>query len=282
MSKNTAIMEDRSGSAATMTVDKEILHVTIDTHVRMRLMVASAATLVLGLALLYASYSYGLNGIRSLILTIAGISIVLLAIMFFYLSPARFLRSDVADAMCMTTTQFMHRAIVPLSAGGKYIYVPRCLSGDRNTLLLVSEGGSREAALIKAGIHVPGKGFGDQDVFVVPPGYGLMEHAERLGATFTEEGLEDEIRDVLVSGFELAGKVNVEKSHDRVYVEIRNVSGAVLCATLRAKEPDICTGTGCPLCSFVGCMVAEGTGRKAVLNTANARRNTIRLSFRLV
>jgi hypothetical protein len=226
------------------------------------------------------SYDNSLTDTRSIFFTIAGISVVILAIIFYYLSPSRFLRNDVSDAMCVTNTEFMHRTLMPLTVR-RPAYVPQCISGDKRTLLLVSEGESR-ATLNGGGIHVQGPGFGEKDIFVVPPGYGLMEHAKRLGATFTQEGLGDEMRDVLVNGFELAGKVRAEKSQDHVSVELRNVAVATLCAKLRKSDPGICAGTGCPLCSFVGCMVAEGTGRKAVLEEANARGKKIRLSFRLI
>lgn len=280
MSKSKPVLKGRQDNVATKTDDTAMPIVIRDTHVRRRLMIASAAMLVLGLTLFYVSYANGLGHTESLFLTIAGITVVILSILFYYFSPSRFLRNDVCDAMCLTNTEFVYRTLMPLTVN-RPVYVPPGISGDRRTLLLVSEGGSRDTALNDAGIHVHGPGFGEQDIFVVPPGYGLMEHAKRLGATFTPEGLEDEMRDVLVNGFELAGKVRVDKSQDRVSVELRNVAGAALCAKLRKSNPGICTGTGCPLCSFVGCMVAEGTGRKAVLDEANARGKKIGLSFRL-
>jgi hypothetical protein len=280
MSKSKHALKSRPGSILSGAGDAAMPIVVKDTSVRRRLLVASAAMLVLGLALFGASYASGLGRTESLFLTIAGIAVVFLAILFFYFSPSQFLRSDVCDALCLTNTEFMYRTLMPLAVS-KPLYVPPGLSGDRRTLLRVSEAGSRDSALENMGVQVQGPGFGEKDIFVVPPGYGLMEHAKRLGATFTVEGLEDEMRDVLVNGFELADKVTVEKSQDRISVELRNVAVATLCATLRKRNPGICDRTGCPLCSFVGCMVAEGSGRKAVLDDANVRGKTIRLSFRL-
>lgn len=280
MSENKPLLEGRPRGVTTETDENATTVLIQDKHVRRRLLIASLAMLLLGLALFGASYSSSLGHTESLFLTIAGIAVVLLAILFFYFSPAKFLRSDVCDALCLTNTEFMYRTLLPLAVS-RPAYVPPGISGDRRTLLLVSEGGSRDKMLNLAGVHVQGPGFGDKDIFVVPPGYGLMEHAKRLGATFTPEGLEDEVRDVLVNGFELAGKVRLEKSGDRVSVELRNVAVATMCATLRKRDPGICRGTGCPLCSFVGCMVAEGTGRKTVLDEGNVRGKTIRLEFRL-
>jgi hypothetical protein len=281
MSASKPVLEEPHGSAVTKTDDTTMPIVIRDTHIRRRLIIASAAMLALGLALFYVSYDNSLTDTRSIFFTIAGISVVILAIVFYYLSPARFLRNDVCDAMCVTNTEFMYRTLMPLAVY-RPVYVPPGISGDGRTLLLVSEGGSRNTALNDGGIHVQGPGFGEKDIFVVPPGYGLMEHAKRLGATFTQEGLEDEMRDVLVNGFELAGRVRMVKSQDRVSVELRNVAVATLCAKLRKSDPDICAGTGCPLCSFVGCMITEGTGRKAVLEKANTRGKKIWLSFRLI
>ncbi len=280
MTESEPVLKSQSRDITTETDEKTTTVVVRDNRVRQRLWIASAAMLLLGLGLFAASYSNGLGHTESIFLTIAGIAVVILAILFFYFSPAKFLRSDVCDALCLTNTEFMYRTLLPLAVS-RPAYVPAVISGDKRTLLLVSEGGSRDMMLNAAGVHVHGPGFGEKDIFVVPPGYGLMEHAKRLGATFTPEGLEDEMRDVLVNGFELAGKVTLENSGDRVSVELRRVAVATMCATLRKRDPGICRGTGCPLCSFVGCMVAEGTGRKAVLDEGNVRGKTIRLEFRL-
>ncbi len=183
--------------------------------------------------------------------------------------------------MCLTNTEFMYRTLLPLAIS-KPAYVPPGISGDRRTLLLVSEGGSREMTLNHTGVHVHGPGFGEKDIFVVPPGYGLMEHAKRLGATFTTEGLEDEMRDVLVNGFELAGKVRVEKSRDRVSVELRNVAGAAMCATLRKRNPGICSEHRLPVCAALwDAWWRKGpAGRRCSTRGTSAER-TIGLAFRL-
>lgn len=280
MSESLPVLEGRPPGVTTETDETDMPVVIKDTRVRGRLLIASAAMLLLGLALFGASYASGLSHTWSIFLAIAGIAVVLMAILFFYFSPSKFLRDDVCDASCLTNTEFMYRTLLPLAVS-RPVYVPAVISGDRRTLLLVSGGSDRETVPDAAGMYVHDRGFGEKGIYVVPPGYGLMEHARRLGATFTAEGLEDEMRDVLVNGFELAGKVAVEKSQDHISVELRNVAGATLCATLRKRAPGICTSTGCPLCSFAGCMVAEGTGRKTVLDEANARGKTIRLSFRL-
>lgn len=278
MSGNISVLKTPPASVSAGESDVIVIK---DGKVRRRLMAASAALLVFGFALLWKSFDVGMDRTVSMLLTIAGATGVMLAILFYYLSPAKFLRHDVCDAMCATSVEFMYNTLKPFTAG-KCTYVPPDPSGDKHTLQLLSGGAGRDTLPTVAGMRVQPRGFGEKDIFIVPPGYGLMEHARRLGATFTDEGLEDEIRDVLANVFELAGPVKVDRKQDSISVELHGVASHALCKSLRKKDPGICSRLGCPLCSFVACAVAEGTGRRVTLDQASARGKTIRLTFSLV
>ncbi len=94
-----------------------------------------------------------------------------------------------------------------------------------------------------------------------PPGYRLLAYAREIGATFTDEGLENEMKDALENSLELAGHVAVRREGDEVLVTMGDLANDGMCAAVRKESPGICTQTGCPVCSLVACMIAEGTGR---------------------
>ena len=55
-----------------------------------------------------------------------------------------------------------------------------------------------------------------------------------------------------------------------------------MCAAVRKENPGICTQTGCPVCSLVACMIAEGTGRPVRITRANVKNGTVSAEFRLI
>ncbi len=93
-----------------------------------------------------------------------------------------------------------------------------------------------------------------------PPGYRLLAYLREIGATFTDEGLENEMKDALENSLELAGRVTVRREGDDVFVTLGDLANEGMCAAVRKENPGTCTQTGCPVCSLAACMIAEGTG----------------------
>ena len=70
-----------------------------------------------------------------------------------------------------------------------------------------------------------------------PPGYRLLAYAREIGATFTDEGLENEMKDALENSLELAGHVTVRREGDEVLVTMGDLANDGMCAAIRKESP---------------------------------------------
>jgi hypothetical protein len=218
-----------------------------------------------------------------MLILLAGITVIVLAVLLYFLSPARFLRAEVADAVALSNARNLDRVLSSLLIDQKGIYIPAEKVGATWLFLPVSGDSKVNIVLPRApgGIFVMPDG-GAKGVLVEPPGYGLLALAREAGATFTDEGLENEIRDALENSMELAGSVSVKREGDTVLVSMGDLADAGMCAVVRKESPRICTQTGCPVCSFVACMIAEGTGRTVRIENVDVRSKAVNATFRLL
>ena len=283
MSTNNPVMEKpvvRTASEGSQPVQVLIM----DGKVRRRLKIAAVLVAATGIALVAVPFVLKHYPLTPGFFLITGISVILLSILFYYISPAKFLRTDVCDAMCVTGTGFMYEVVGPMASGNRCVYLPSSVNGDVRILLSFAESGLKRSPTegLETGSGIAEAGHGLREISITPPGYGLLEHAKRLGASFTQDNLEDEIRDVLVNGLELVGRVKVEKSDSSVTLEMRDIAMHSLCHSLRNKSTGICESVGCPLCSFAACMVVEGTGKKAIIERTQVKGKTVWLSLRVI
>lgn len=216
----------------------------------------------------------------SMLLALAGIGIISLSIMLYFFSPSYYLRDTVCDAMAISDVMTINKILSSLLVDSGGIYTPGS-DGIIKVFLPVSRPGEKDIGLIRPGADVfdvkgPVKG-----ISLSPPGQGLFLHAVSIGAVFTPEGLESEIKDIIENGLELAASASVKREEGQVLVSLRDLANHGMCRSIRAEDPNVCTRTGCPICSFVACMVASGTGKKVRLKSVNADMRTINLNYEL-
>jgi hypothetical protein len=249
---------------------------------------------LLGLALVALWFAFGytasgydiaamldsVSGI-SMLLMLTGVTVITLAILLYFLSPARFLRAEVADALGLSGMANIEKLLASLMIEARGVYVPAAQAGS--TRLFIPIYGEQDLA----GLPVTGSlfvtpGAGAGGVMLEPPGYRLLSYVREIGATFTGEGLENEMKDALENSLELAGRVTVRVEGDEVLVSMGDLANAGMCATVRKESPGICTQTGCPVCSLVACMIAEGTGRMVRIERVSSKDRTLDAVFKLV
>jgi hypothetical protein len=198
----------------------------------------------------------------STLLKLQGISVICLSILLYFVSPARSVGSEVCNAMTLANMQS----------------IGRILSFER-----IKSSGTYEPAKDKGPIKVvfpntPTRNGRD----LIPPGYGLYQYAMSIGASFTEEDIENEIKDLLKNSLELASDVSVKIYLDRVWVTISGLATSGLCASLRKEDKRLCCQIGCPVCSLVGCIIVDATKRKARIAFVNVKGDNVYVLYELL
>jgi hypothetical protein len=248
----------------------------------------SAKPLAIGLtfigALALAAWYLMNNGsTASLLLLLAGIGIVLLAFMLYFIIPGKYLAIGAADAMALSNTLNVSRMLsaLPIKSGG--IYLPENEEGVIRVFVPVlptEAAGIGKSPSVSELTGIPGAG--GKGLLLVPPGQGLFKYAQGFGAAFTEKSLGREIKDILENGLGLASSVTVHREGDRITVTMHGLADAEMCATIRREDPRVCDRTGCPICSLVGCMVVSGIGRKARIDKAGMADKAVAVTFELL
>lgn len=235
-----------------------------------------------GILVFGASFIITSTPLQSISMALAGISIVSISILLNFITPSRLIRSEVWDAASLSNIELTYALLEPLVGDWKGIYVPSSSLGTTKVFMLMKDG-QFSKAFIDSGADIVGLSEdGKNCLFLTPPGYGLYSYVKDRGASFSSEGLEDEINDVLVNGLELVPKVEAIHYDDCVCVRMYGLSNSPMCQALRQKNGEICNRIGCPICSFIACMVVEGTGRRAMIGDVKLDDKAIEVTYTLL
>ncbi len=218
----------------------------------------------------------------SMLVFIAGVSIVVIAVLLYIFSPSRYLREEIGDALSVSSLISLNRVLSALLVEARGVYMESGTKGVVTIFLPLSE---KDVGAI-AGI-VPGSGVLNvsgpvKGVTLQPPGFGLYAYAQKIGAVFTPESLDAGIKDVLENGLELASKVNVKHDANSYSVSMSDMVNQGLCDMIRREDPAICTRMGCPVCSCVACMIADGTGRKVRVANVKVSGKNVDATYELI
>jgi hypothetical protein len=245
---------------------------------------AAAILVLFGILLMAAWYLTNDGSTMSSLLMLVGLSIIVLGFMLYVLSPETYVRGEVADALALSNTLDVGKMLSSLLMESKGIYLPEGTSRLLRVFIPVSKEmtGAEIAALEPKSETLSSSASGMGGLYLMPPGYGLFKYSQSIGAVFTPEGLENEIKDVLENGLELASSVDVKQDDVQVVVSMSRLANGSLCSAVRKESPQICAQIGCPICSFVGCMVVSGTGRKARIESIDATDHNVKVIFKLL
>lgn len=214
---------------------------------------------------------------QSSLLLLSGLTIIAIAILLHFLSPSRFLRDEVADAVAITGVMNQGKILSSLLIEGRGIYVPASEAGATKVFIPVSD--ATTDVPLSGGVFVGGERKG---MLLDPPGYGLLSCSRLICPVLTEERLENEIKDIMENGLELVRSVAVRREGDLVTVAMTDLANAGLCSAVRREHPRLCIQTGCPICSFAACMIADGTRRRLRIEGVEVSGAVVKATFRLL
>jgi tRNA A22 N-methylase len=152
------------------------------------------------------------------VVPLAGIAVASTGTLLYFLSPSRYLRDDVSDAVALSTVKTIGMALSSAPPGVRGTYLPAAQNGALQLFMPVSDD-RRDVTTTRMG----------KGILLDPPGYDLLSYSRRIGASFSPEVLESSISDVMENGLELAGKVTVDREGDRVRVTMRDLANAGMC-----------------------------------------------------
>ena len=239
---------------------------------------------VIGIIVLSAGFVTNNGSMMSALLVLTGISILSISVMFYFFSPSRVLRTDVCDAISLSNSITINKVLSAAMVNSNGVYVPAVNGRSTKVYLPLASpadmgyaapvlGDSEDISLVQ--------GAGAKGIYLTPPGEGLFQYAKSIGASFYVDGLEKEIRDVLANSMELAAGVKVKSEGKTVKVEMKNIANSGMCASIRKDNSLLCSRAGCPICSLVGCMVAESFGVNARVDSVTVDRDTVKLTYEL-
>ncbi len=223
----------------------------------------------------------------SMLMPLTGVALMAGAVLLYFLSPERYIRAGVANALALSCMRNTMRLLSTMLIEAKGTYLPASAAGPMRVFFPLT--GSAAASVPDPGLQamadcvfvVPGAGR-PGGLLLEPPGYGLLAYSKQIGARFTDDGLPSEITDVLEKGLELAGDVSVERQGDAISMRMSGIDGAGLCEAIRKENPAACSVIGCPVCSFVACAIVEGTRRPVRIETVEAGAGWVKAVYRIL
>ncbi|MBP2145047.1 hypothetical protein J2129_000501 [Methanofollis sp. W23] len=110
---------------------------------------------------------------------------------------------------------------------------------------------------------------GSEGLVFVPMGLPLLEQLKRearLMVPTDEQDLLTCVQEVCSDVLEVAEHTVAERSGEAVVVTLEKFRLLSCCTAVRAESPKCCTMVGCPFCSLVACILAEGFQRPCMLS----------------
>lgn len=240
---------------------------------------ASFLLALFGLVIIAAALLIKSGQTSTILLEYSGVTIFFIAILLYFITPSKLVRSEIFDASSISNTEMVNSLLTPILGEKRGLYVPSSLVGITQVFLQAKNTEICKAFNGSDLLNVSNSGR--NGVFITPPGYGLYTLARNLGASFTDEGLADEIEDIIVNGMELAPHVDIKRSDDKVLVRVHGLAESPICKTMRQRGVKACVQAGCPVCSFIACMIVEGTGKCAMIHDTKVTGNAMDLTYTL-
>jgi hypothetical protein len=219
----------------------------------------------------------------TMLLIPTGTSLLALALLLYYLSPSRYLRDEVSNALMLTNTLNVRKMLKSLSMESRGIIMPGDPVQPIVLLVPLTDLDNGEIAAVTFDSRELSKARKKRnDQWLDPPGFGLFSYAKSIGAIFTENNLEEELKDAMSPGMELVQDVSVKIEGGIATVQLKKIVTAGVCSAIREEDPAICTQTGCPVCSFVGCAIVDATGKKARWTAVKEMGDAVEITFELI
>jgi len=223
-----------------------------------------------GITLGVSYFTYNNTTLASILL-FAGLGTMYIGLLSLFLTPERFVREEILEKSNLSGIIVINNIIRELQIHTKGIYI---MAGTEIKVVLPLKPGYKPAiGDDHRTFHVGDPG--SAALVLIPLGYSLLQMAEKDGAEYAD--ISRVLNEVMVSGLELAGSVEVTAGSD-ITVKVNNPVYMNLCNRVSAEAPGICA-IGCSFCSLVACMILKSTGKNVVIEQVEHGKNSIVAKF---
>jgi hypothetical protein len=226
-------------------------------------------------ALLLAAVS-GRGDLTTAMLVLSGFGCFVTAVFLLALSKKESLDPGVTALLPVQGTIAVATLVADLGVQGDAHFLPP----DENGQVL---------EVIPAGSKVPGDVPTTTSYCMTPEGDAvvitplcapLLSHL-RTTASFEipdeKEHLCEAIKEVIEDGLDLAGEASVHLENENLVVDLTDFALIEGCRGVRAASPKCCTMVGCPVCSLIACIAAEGLGMPCRIASATPTGDVLHL-----
>jgi hypothetical protein len=226
-------------------------------------------------ALLLAAVS-GRGDLTTAMLVLAGFGCFVTAVFFLALSKKESLDPAITALLPVQGTIAVATLVADLGVQGDARFLP-------------PDGDGRVREVIPVGSKVPGDVPAatsycmtpEGDAVIITPLCAPLLSSLRKNASFEvpdeKDHLCEAIKEVIEDGLGLAAEATVQLENENLVVTLTDYTLIKGCRTIQAASPKCCTMVGCPVCSLVACIAAEGLGRPCRIASATPAGDGLRI-----
>lgn len=226
-------------------------------------------------ALLLATVS-GRGDLTTAVLVLSGFGCFVTGVFLFALSKKESLDPSVTALLPVQGTITVATLIADLGVQGDARFLPP--DEDDRVLEVIPSGPKVPVHVTEATSYCMTP---EGDAVVVTPLCAPLLSYLRTTASFEvpdeAEPLCEAIREVIEDGLELAAAASVQFDGENLVVDLTDFALIAGCRQVRAASPKCCTMVGCPVCSLIACIAAEGLGRPCRIASATPTRDGLHL-----
>jgi len=209
----------------------------------------------------------------SSILAFIGLGLTFWGALFFFIKPVAYVKAKLLDPTVVPSLIAVDKILSEEACQGKGLHLPpKSTEGHKDGIVFVPA--SNEVAMPSMHEIAGEKIFSENSkgVYLLSPGYGLAKLFEKeLGVDFSKvdlDYLQKNLPKILVEDLEVVEEFSMDVHGE--FVEVKMVGSIYkdLCQDVK-KLTNICLRIGCPMCSAIGCALAEVTGNPVAFEGDN-------------
>ncbi len=220
-------------------------------------------------------------------ITIAGLGIAFVGLLYMTVSPAKYIRREIVDSMLISPLTSVEQFLTNLGVENHAIYTPTPDNTKKRVFIpLRSDAKIPRNPPDNQVFHLS---RGEENLVIHPPGGELSKLLEkelrsRVVGEETETKLST-ISQLLVDGLELAEKAEIGMDGDNTFVlTVKNPEYLDLVTLMGRETPRVLEQIGCPVSSAIACLLADITKKNIAIAKMeiNKRRREIRTTYQVL